>query len=179
MDNLVDEVNIELVGKYVELHDAYLSVKESLTHAGYQFNTKVNIEWIDSEKLENCKNISEVFKNVWVLYLETGSRGVEGMINAIKYARENDIPYLGLCLGMQTAVIEFARDVCHIEDANSTETTNPVCKNPIIDLMSDQKSIVNMGGTLRLGNYECTIKKGSLAYKDYKTEHILERHRHH
>lgn len=179
VDNLVDEVNIALVGKYVELHDAYLSVKESLTHAGYQFNTKVNIEWIDSEKLENCKNISEVFKNVSGIIVPGGfgSRGVEGMINAIKYARENDIPYLGLCLGMQTAVIEFARDVCHIEDANSTEL-DPVCKNPIIDLMSDQKSIVNMGGTLRLGNYECTIKKGSLAYKDYKTEHILERHRH-
>ena len=99
------------------------------------------------------------------------------MINAAKYARENNIPYLGLCLGMQIATIEFARNVCDLEDANSTEF-DPLCKNPIIDLMADQKQIINMGGTLRLGNYECQIKKDTLAYKAYNKENILERHRH-
>ena len=106
-----------------------------------------------------------------------GSRGIEGKIKAINYARVNDIPFLGICLGMQLAVIEFARNVCGITDANSTEF-EPTTKNPIIDLMADQKSIINKGGTLRLGNYECEIQKGTLAYKDYKQTKILERHRH-
>ena len=106
-----------------------------------------------------------------------GNRGIEGKIKAIRFARENNIPFLGICLGMQLAVIEFARNVCKLEDCNSTEF-DPLCKNPIIDLMSDQKSVINMGGTLRLGNYDCKIKKGTLAYSDYKQENIKERHRH-
>lgn len=179
-DNLKEEIEISLVGKYVELHDAYISVVEALKHAGYPLNVKVNINWVDSESLEdsNC-NLAEVFKNSKGIIVPGGfgSRGIEGMIKAAKYARENNIPYLGLCLGMQIATIEFARNVCHLEDANSTEF-DPVCKNPIIDLMANQKQIVNMGGTLRLGNYECNIKKDTLAYKDYKEETIFERHRH-
>ncbi len=179
VNNLKEEIEISLVGKYVELHDAYISVVESLKHAGYKYNIKININWVDSESLESTNNLKEVFKNSKGIIVPGGfgSRGIEGKIKAIKYARENDIPFLGICLGMQLAVIEFARNVCGIKDASSTEF-NQTCENPIIDLMSDQKSIVNMGGTLRLGNYECTIKKDTLAYKDYKQEKILERHRH-
>ena len=177
--NLKNEIEISLVGKYTELHDAYLSVVESLHHAGYKHNVKVNINWVESEKLEKDVNLKEVFKNSKGIIVPGGfgNRGIEGMIKAITYARENNIPYLGLCLGMQLSVIEFARNVCGINDANSTEF-DPMCENPIIDLMSDQKSVVNMGGTLRLGNYECTLVKGTLAYADYKTDKILERHRH-
>lgn len=180
VDNLKDEIEIALVGKYVELHDAYISVAESLRHAGYKYNTKININWVDSETLEDSKaNLKEVFKNSRGILVPGGfgSRGIEGKIKAIKYARENNIPFLGICLGMQLAVIEFARNVCGIKEASSTEF-NPTCAEPIIDLMADQKSIVNMGGTLRLGNYECTLKKGTLAYADYKQDKILERHRH-
>lgn len=186
-NNLIDTVNhldkeieIALVGKYVDLHDAYLSVKESLMHAGYKYHTKVNINWIDSESLEDSKvNLNKVFKNSNGIIVPGGfgSRGIEGKIKAIKYARENNLPFLGLCLGMQLAVIEYARDVCGIEDASSTEF-DPLCKNPIIDLMEEQKSVINMGGTLRLGNYECNIMKGTLAYNDYGKTKILERHRH-
>ncbi len=179
-DNLKNEIEISLVGKYVELHDAYLSVVESLKHAGYPIGVKVNINWIDSEKLENPDiNLKEVFKNSQGIIIPGGfgSRGIEGMIKAAQYARTNNIPFLGICLGMQIATIEFARNVCKIEDANSTEF-DPMCKNPIIDLMSDQKQVINMGGTLRLGNYECQIKKETLAFADYKTDTILERHRH-
>lgn len=179
-DNLNEEIEISLVGKYVELHDAYLSVVESLKHAGYPIGVNVKINWIDSETLEDPKcNLKEVFKNSKGIIVPGGfgSRGIEGMIKAAEYARTNNVPYLGLCLGMQIATIEFARNVCKLEDANSTEF-DPVCKNPIIDLMSDQKQVVNMGGTLRLGNYECQLVKDTLAYDDYKTELILERHRH-
>ena len=180
VDNLKDEIEISLVGKYVELHDAYISVTESLKHAGYKYNTKININWVDSESLEDSKvNLKEVFKNSKGILVPGGfgSRGIEGKIKAIKYARENNIPFLGICLGMQLAVIEFARNVCDIKEASSTEF-DPTCKEPIIDLMVDQKSIVNMGGTLRLGNYECKIKKDTLAYNDYKEEITFERHRH-
>ena len=180
MENLKDEIEIALVGKYTELHDAYLSVMEALHHAGYKYNVKVNIKWVDSEELENDNvNLDKVFKNSKGIIVPGGfgSRGIEGMIKAITYARENKVPYLGICLGMQLACIEFARNVCKLEDASSTEF-NALCKNPIIDLMDDQKGILNMGGTLRLGNYECTIEKNTLAYKDYKQTKILERHRH-
>ena len=180
VDNLSDEIEIALVGKYIELHDAYISVAESLRHAGYKYNTKININWIDSETLEDSKvDLAKVFKNSKGILVPGGfgSRGIEGKIKAIKYARENNIPFLGICLGMQLAVIEFARDVCGFKTASSTEF-NPTCEDAIIDLMADQKSIVNMGGTLRLGNYECTLKNGTLAYQDYNQDKILERHRH-
>ena len=180
VDNLKNEIEIALVGKYVELHDAYLSVAESLRHAGYKHNVKININWVDSEKLEDSKvNLKTIFKNTSGIIVPGGfgTRGTEGKIKAITYARENNIPFLGICLGMQLAVIEFARNVCNIKDASSTEF-NPTCKDPIIDLMADQKSIVNLGGTLRLGNYECKIDKKTVTYKAYKEDKILERHRH-
>ncbi len=179
MDNLKEEVEIALVGKYVELHDAYLSVAEALKHAGYKYQTKVNIKWVNSEDLENNLDFKEVFKNTKGIIVPGGfgNRGTLGMIKAINYARVNNIPFLGICLGMQLSVIEFARNVCKLEDCNSTEF-DPLCKNPIIDLMSDQKTVINMGGTLRLGNYNCKLTKGTLAYNDYKTDLIQERHRH-
>ena len=180
MDNLNKEIEIALVGKYVELHDAYLSVVESLRHAGYKYHTKININWINSENLEKENiNLKEMFKNTKGIIVPGGfgNRGVLGKIKAINYARVNNIPFLGICLGMQLSVVEFARNVCGLEDANSTEF-EPLCKNPIIDLMSDQKAVVNMGGTLRLGNYNCKINKNTLAYKIYKEENIKERHRH-
>ena len=180
MDTLEDEVEIALVGKYVELHDAYLSVAESLRHAGYKYKNKININWINSESLEKENvNLKEVFKNTKGIIVPGGfgNRGIEGKIKAINYARVNNVPFLGICLGMQLSVIEFARNVCNLEDASSTEF-DPLCKNPIIDLMSNQKAVINMGGTLRLGNYNCKLKKNTLAYKDYKEELIKERHRH-
>ena len=180
VNNLKDTVQISLVGKYTELHDAYISVVESLKHAGYKYNTKVEINWVNSEELEKENvDLSKVFKNSKGIIVPGGfgPRGIEGMIKAIKYARENNVPYLGLCLGMQLAVIEFARNVCNLKNANSTEFDS-LTDTPIIDLMADQKGILNMGGTLRLGNYECQIKKGTLAHKDYKEDKILERHRH-
>ena len=179
VDNLKDEIEISLVGKYVELHDAYLSVAESLKHAGYANNVKVNINWVNSEDLEKTDNLKEVFKNTSGIIVPGGfgSRGIEGKIKAIKYARENKVPYLGICLGMQLACIEFARNVCNLPEASSTEF-DEVCKDPIIDLMAEQKEVINMGGTLRLGNYDCKVSKGTLAYDDYKQEDIKERHRH-
>ena len=179
MDNLKEEVEIALVGKYVELHDAYLSVAEALKHAGYKYQTKVNIKWVNSEELEKDVDFKEIFKNTKGIIVPGGfgNRGILGMIKAINYARVNNIPFLGICLGMQLSVIEFARNVCNLEDCNSTEF-DPLCKNPIIDLMSDQKTVINMGGTLRLGNYNCKLLKGTLAYNDYKTDLIQERHRH-
>ena len=179
VENLKEEVEIALVGKYVELEDAYLSVKEALNHAGYAYNTKVKINWIDSEKLEKDCDLKEIFKNCKGILVPGGfgSRGIEGKIKACEYARKNNIPFLGICLGLQVAIIEFARNVCKIKDASSTEFSE-LCKEPIIDLMADQKAVHNMGGTLRLGNYECKLKKGSLAYQAYNQEIILERHRH-
>ena len=180
VDNLKNEIEIALVGKYVELHDAYISVAEALKHAGYKYNTKVNINWVDSETLEGDNvNLKEVFKNSKGILVPGGfgTRGTNGKIKAINYARTNKIPFLGICLGMQLAVIEFAQNVLKLEDATSTEF-DPVCKNPVIDLMADQKAVSNMGGTLRLGNYECTLVPNTLASKIYKTDKILERHRH-
>ncbi len=180
VDNLKDEVEIALVGKYVSLEDAYLSVKESLKHAGYKHNVKIKINWVNSEDLEtdNC-DFDKVFKTTKGILVPGGfgNRGIKGKILAVKYAREKNIPFLGICLGMQVSVIEFAKNVCKLEGATSTEFTDDA-KEPIIDLMSDQKSISNMGGTLRLGNYECYLEKNSLARKIYDNEEILERHRH-
>ena len=180
VDNLKNEIEIALVGKYVELHDAYISVAESLHHAGYKYNAKVNINWVDSEDLEKDNvNLKEVFKNSKGILVPGGfgTRGTNGKIKAINYARTNKIPFLGICLGMQLAVIEFAQNVLKLEDATSTEFDS-MCKNPVIDLMADQKAVSNMGGTLRLGNYECTLVPNTLASKIYKTDKILERHRH-
>ena len=179
VDSLKDEITISLVGKYVELHDAYISVSESLKHAGYANNVKVKINWVNSEDLEKLDSLDEVFKDSSGILVPGGfgSRGIEGKIKAITYARTHMIPYLGICLGMQLAVIEFARNVCNLPNASSTEF-DELCKDPIIDLMAEQKGIINKGGTLRLGNYDCKLKEGTMAFKEYKSSEIKERHRH-
>ena len=175
------EVQIALVGKYVRLHDAYLSVAEALSHAGYAMGAKVNIRWINSEILEEEKpDLDEVFAGVDGIVVPGGFgyRGVEGKIDAIRYARENKIPFLGLCLGMQCAVIEFARNVCHMECANSSEFI-PDTKYPVIDLMPDQEDVTEKGGTMRLGIYPCKLKEGTKARDLYENQEIVyERHRH-
>ena len=173
-----EEVTISLVGKYVSLHDAYISIVESLKHGGIQNYSNVNIKWINSEEV-TAKTADKLLKDSDGILVPGGfgDRGIEGKIIAAQYAREHKIPYLGICLGMQVAVIEFARNVCNIKDASSREFEE-LCKNPVIDLMSEQKTIINKGGTLRLGNYNCKLKKNTLAYKDYGETLIKERHRH-
>ena len=175
------EINIALVGKYVALHDAYLSVVESLHHAGYANGVQVKIKWIDSEELEKPGvNLDEVFGDVSGIVIPGGfgSRGVEGKIATVRYAREHKVPFLGLCLGMQCAVIEFARDVCGMKDANSTEFV-PDTPYPVIDLMADQADVTEKGGTMRLGTYPCKLLEGSIARSLYDNNEIIyERHRH-
>lgn len=172
---------IALVGKYVKLHDAYLSVVEALSHAGYAYGTKIDIRWVNSEEIEENKpDLSEVFKDIDGIIVPGGFgyRGIEGKIEAIRYARENKIPYLGLCLGMQCAVIEFARNVCGMKKANSSEFI-PDTPYPVIDLMSDQEDVTEKGGTMRLGIYPCKLKDGTRARKLYDNKEIIyERHRH-
>ena len=172
------QVTIAIVGKYVRLEDSYLSVAESLRHAGFENGVKVKIEYIDSEEITS-KNSKEKFANIDGIVVPGGfgSRGIEGKIETIKYARENKVPFLGICLGMQMAVVEFARNVLKLEDVNSEEFDSE-CKNPVIHIMKDQKIITKKGGTMRLGNYPCKIVKGTLAEKIYKTTEINERHRH-
>ncbi len=172
------EVRIGLVGKYVQLHDAYLSVAEALQHAGYQCGTYVKIEWIDSEKLTE-QTVEEELGSLQGIIVPGGfgNRGIEGMILAAKYAREKSIPYLGICLGMQIAVMEFARHVAGITDANSGEF-DELCANKVIDYMPGQNDDIDKGGTLRLGSYPCEIQKGTGMEKCYGTNHINERHRH-
>ena len=172
---------IALVGKYVKLHDAYLSVVESLSHAGYAYGTKIDIRWVNSEEIEENKpDLSEVFKDIDGIIVPGGFgyRGIEGKIDAIRYARENKIPFLGLCLGMQCAVIEFARNICAMKKANSSEFI-PDTPYPVIDLMSDQEDVTEKGGTMRLGIYPCKLKDGTRARKLYDNKEIIyERHRH-
>lgn len=172
------EVQIGLVGKYVQLHDAYLSVAEALQHAGYQCGTYVKIHWIDSEKLTE-QTVEEELGSLQGIIVPGGfgNRGIEGMILAAKYAREKGIPYLGICLGMQIAVMEFARHVAGITDANSGEF-DELCANKVIDYMPGQNDDIDKGGTLRLGSYPCEIQKGTRMEKCYGTDHIHERHRH-
>jgi CTP synthase len=176
--NLEGEVNIALVGKYMQLQDSYLSVAESLHHGGFANGVKVNVGFIDSENItdENVKEILGKYDGILVPG-GFGNRGIEGKISAIKYARENNIPFLGICLGMQMAVVEFARDVLGIKDANSEEFDSKT-PNQVIHIMDNQKGITKKGGTMRLGSYPCHIKKGTLAYKIYGEENINERHRH-
>jgi CTP synthase len=172
------EVTIGLVGKYVELKDAYKSISESFIHAGTENMCKVNVEMIHSELLEE-KDTKELLSHLDGLLVAPGfgSRGVEGKINAIKYARENNLPFLGICLGMQCAVIEFARNVLGMEKANSTEFNNKT-PWPVIDMMEEQKKISGLGGTMRLGKFDCNLLPGSKAFDVYQSENISERHRH-
>lgn len=179
--NTKDTVHIGLVGKYVKLHDAYLSVVEALSHAGYAHGVQVDIRWINSEELEEEKpNLDDVFEGLDGIIVPGGFgyRGIEGKIDAVRYARENKIPYLGLCLGMQCAVIEFARNVCGMEGANSSEFVEDT-QYPVIDLMSDQEDVTEKGGTMRLGIYPCKLKEGTRARSLYGNHEIIyERHRH-
>ncbi len=182
MISLISQVNkrvrIALVGKYVQLHDAYLSVNESLLHAGYYLGAQVDIDWVDSETITS-KTVDSILSGVSGILVPGGfgGRGIEGKVLAAKYAREHQVPYFGICLGMQIAVIEYARHILGISDANSSEWDED-CKNPIIHLMSDQNGVVNLGGTLRLGNWLCSIKPGTHTAEVYQQDAIEERHRH-
>lgn len=177
--NLSKKTRIALVGKYVELPDAYLSVVESLSHAGYAEDSEIEIDWINADEV-TTENAAELLKEADGILVPGGfgDRGLEGKIAAIQYARENVVPFFGICLGMQLACVEYARNVVGLEGAHSTET-DPKTPHNIIDLMSDQKDVVEMGGTLRLGLYPCKLKTGSVAAKNYdNAEVVQERHRH-
>lgn len=173
-----EEVNVALVGKYVELQDAYKSILESFIHGGAANECKVKVHSIHSEHI-NDGNVKELLGNMHAILVAPGfgERGIEGKIVAVKYARENQIPFLGICLGMQMAVVEFARNVLGMEDAMTTEI-KPNTTHPVIDLMEDQKSLTIKGGTMRLGAYKCVIQEGSLAHSVYGDTEISERHRH-
>lgn len=178
LENPSKEVTIGLVGKYVELKESYKSIAEAFIHAGAINDCKVKLEWIHSDGLTD-DNIAETFKNLKGVLVAPGfgNRGIEGKITAIKYAREHNIPFFGICLGMQCAVIEFARHVLHLKDAHSREM-DPNTSAPVIDLLEDQKNISHMGGTMRLGSYPCKITEGTLAHRIYGQININERHRH-
>ena len=176
--NVKDTVEIALVGKYVSLHDAYLSVVEALTHGGIENDVKVDIRWVDSETVTQ-DNVAQVLEGVQGILVPGGfgNRGIEGKITAIRHARENNIPFLGICLGMQLAVVEFARHVCGMTDAHSSEL-DPTTTHPVIDLMPDQVGVTDMGGTMRLGSYPCHLVEGTRAADIYGVQDIHERHRH-
>ena len=178
LKNPKKEVNIGLVGKYIKLKDSYKSICEALIHSGTEKNCKVNISWIHSEEIKE-NNLNQIFKGLDGVLVAPGfgDRGIEGKISAIKYVRENNMPFLGICLGMQCAVIEFARNILKKSDANSTEM-NPDTKNPVIDIMENQKDIKNKGGTMRLGAYNCELEKNTNSHKAYNKQVITERHRH-
>ena len=176
--NPTSEVEIGLIGKYVELHDSYKSITEAFIHAGSSNETKVKVRWIHSENL-TPKNVEKKLKGLHGIVVAPGfgDRGIEGKIKAVRYAREHDIPFFGICLGMQMAVIEFARTVLGFENASSTEM-NKSTAYPVIHLMEEQQEVTEKGGTMRLGAWDCTLQKDSKAYKAYGSEFISERHRH-
>ena len=173
-------VKIAMVGKYVELHDSYISVNEALKHGGIATRSAVDIDWIDSESLEaDGVDLDEVFKDVDGILVPGGfgSRGIEGKILACNYARTHNIPYLGICLGMQIAIIEFARNVLELDGANSAEI-DPETRYPVIDFLPEKKNLTDLGGTLRLGKYPCVLNPESKSYELYGADEIWERHRH-
>ena len=178
LKNYRQEIQIGLVGKYVELHDAYKSIVEAFIHAGAVNDCKVNIHWIHSESL-NEANAETTLKDLHGILVAPGfgHRGINGKLVAIHYARTNNIPFFGICLGMQMAVIEFARNVLHLENADSTEMASKT-QYPVIDLMDSQKTVTEKGGTMRLGAYKCELKEGSKAYQAYGQKTVEERHRH-
>lgn len=178
VSNLSQTITIGLVGKYVELPDAYISVVESLRHAGYAFDTDVKVKWINAEEVTE-NNIAELTSGTDGIIVPGGfgDRGVEGKIVATKYARENNIPFLGICLGMQVASIEYARNVLGLKGAHSAEI-DPSTQYPIIDLLPEQKDVEDLGGTLRLGLYPCKLEEGTKAFEVYQDEVVYERHRH-
>jgi CTP synthase len=172
------DVSIAICGKYVHLRDAYKSIAEAIVHAGIANETKVNVEWVDSEQIEK-EGPDRLLGNVSGLLVPGGfgQRGIEGMVRAITYARERGMPFFGLCLGLQCAVIEFARSVCGLDNADSSEF-NPSTPHPVISLMPEQTKLELMGGTMRLGAYRCDVKEGSVARRAYGSDHVIERHRH-
>ncbi|MCF6138933.1 CTP synthase [Pseudalkalibacillus berkeleyi] len=176
--NLKNKTKIALVGKYVSLPDAYISVVESLRHAGYEFDTDIEIDWVNSENVTD-ENVTEILGDADGILIPGGfgDRGIEGKISAIRYARENKVPMLGICLGMQLASVEFARNVLGHKDAHSAEI-DPATTHPIIDLLPEQKDVEDLGGTLRLGIYPCKLKQDTHAYAAYNEEVVYERHRH-
>jgi len=178
LQNPKQEITIGLVGKYVELKDAYKSISEAIIHAGAKNSCKVNIEWLHAEKI-NTNNVKQKLSKLKGIIVAPGfgDRGIEGKITAIKYIRENSIPFFGICLGMQSAVIEYARNVLGLRNANSTEMDSKT-STPVIDLMNEQKEVTKKGGTMRLGTYDCYLKNNSNAYNAYKNNNIKERHRH-
>lgn len=178
LKNPQTEVNVGLIGKYVELKDSYKSISEAFIHAGVANNCKVNVKWIHSEKITS-NNINEEMKGLDGILVAPGfgSRGISGKIETVRYARENKIPFLGICLGMQCAVIEFARNVLGKAEAHTTEISEN-CKYPVIDIMAEQKNISNLGGTMRLGAYKCQLAPGSNVFAAYNSDKISERHRH-
>lgn len=178
LKNPTSEVNIGLIGKYVELPDAYKSIVESFIHAGAENECKVNISWVSSESI-NIKNTKEILGKLDGILVAPGfgERGIEGKITTVQYARENNMPFFGICLGMQCAVVEFARNVLKLKDACSSEM-DPKTKYPVIDLMEEQKKVTDKGGTMRLGAYPCKIAKGTKAFAVYGKQNISERHRH-
>lgn len=177
--NSKNTLKIAIAGKYTKLSDAYISVVESLKHAGYQYDSQIDIKWIAADDCVDYEAAKEALKDVDGVVVPGGFgiRGIEGKLNVIRYARENNLPFLGLCLGMQCAVIEFARNVVGLKGANSTEFDENT-PYPVIDLMLEQKNVAGYGGTMRLGQYECRLEKGSKAHKAYGTTKIFERHRH-
>lgn len=177
--NPKNTIKVAIAGKYTKLSDAYISVVESLKHAGYANDAQIEIKWINSEDCIDDTKAKELLKDIQAVVVPGGFgiRGIEGKLNVIKYARENNIPFLGLCLGMQCAVIEYARNVAGLKGANSTEFDENT-PFPVIDLMLEQKNVQGYGGTMRLGKYECHIKKNSKAFEAYKSAKIFERHRH-
>ena len=176
--NPTSQVEIALIGKYIELQDSYKSISEAFIHAGSSHETKVNVRWVHSESL-TADNFEEQLKGVNGILVAPGfgDRGIEGKINAVKYARENNIPFFGICLGMQMAVIEFARNVFNLPDAFSTEMKSE-CKSPVINLMESQENVTEKGGTMRLGAWDCQLTKNSKAFEAYQSTMIKERHRH-
>jgi CTP synthase len=178
LKNPTSEITIGLVGKYVELPDAYKSIAEAFVHSGAENECKVNIKWIQSEHLTS-ENLESTLKNLDAILVAPGfgERGLEGKISAVKYAREMQLPFLGICLGMQMAVVEFARNVLNLEKANSFEV-DPTTPHPVIDMMESQKKVTQKGGTMRLGAYPCEIQKNTKAYQSYGKTKIIERHRH-
>ncbi|WP_203363478.1 CTP synthase [Bacillus sp. REN10] len=176
--NLSRKTRIALVGKYVELQDAYISVAEALKHAGYTFDADIEIDWVNSAEV-TAENVADRLKEADGILVPGGfgDRGIEGKLAAIQYARENKVPFFGICLGMQLASIEFARNVLNLEGAHSSEI-DPTTKYPIIDLLPEQKDVEDLGGTLRLGLYPCKLHKGTKAFEAYNDEVVYERHRH-
>lgn len=172
-------LKIAIVGKYTAVKDAYISVREALVHGAAAVNSGLEIGWIEASDLEKMYDAAEVLAPYDGIVVPGGfgERGVEGKIKAIRYARENKVPFVGLCLGLQLMVVEYARNVCGFEDANSTEF-NKKTPHPVVDFLPEQQQISRMGGTMRLGAYDCVLKKGTMAYKAYGTEKISERHRH-